>query len=44
MAYLLSQFAKGPHPADGSQAVDGAYVHLRYVRAYEVAFGDAVHQ
>ena len=44
MAYLLSQFAKGPHPADGLQAVDGAYVHLRYVRAYEVAFGDAVHQ
>jgi hypothetical protein len=29
MAYLLSQFAKGPHPADGSQAVDGAYVLLR---------------
>jgi hypothetical protein len=44
MAYLLSQFAKGPHPADGSQAVEGAYVHLRYVGAYEVAFGDAVHQ
>ena len=28
MSYLLSQFPKGPHPADGSLAVDGAYVDL----------------
>jgi hypothetical protein len=28
MAWLLSQFAKGPHPADGSFPVDGAFVDL----------------
>jgi hypothetical protein len=26
--YLLAQFKKGPHPADGSYAIDGAYVEL----------------
>ena len=30
MSYLLSQFAKGPHPADGSPAVDGAFAYLIY--------------
>ncbi len=42
MAYLLSQFAKGPHPADGSQAVDGAYVFLVNEGVgvgYQVRFG-----
>jgi hypothetical protein len=40
MAYLLNQFAKGPHPADGSQAVDGAYVLLRIeAGGYQVQFG-----
>ena len=30
MSYLLSQFAKGAHPADGSLAVDGAFAYLVY--------------
>ncbi|HZC51516.1 MAG TPA: DUF4232 domain-containing protein, partial [Mycobacterium sp.] len=28
LAFLLRQFAKGPHPADGSLAVCGAYVYV----------------
>ena len=30
MSYLLSQFTKGVHPADGSLAVDGAFAYLTY--------------
>jgi hypothetical protein len=36
MSYLLSQFPKGPHPTDGSLAVDGAYVDLMN-QAYRTA-------
>ena len=39
LAWLLRQFAKGPHPADGSFAVHGTYVEIsRHHNGFDLMF------